>query len=139
MSTQRNDLDQTTLKSVVFDVDSWRGITIIKGSDEFLKQLRIILGLESQTALSHELFLKDIDDCLSAEEAFYNDSDEYSVVKFYQLNQIILSKRYAFEIGEVLFACLRKANKETHFVHTFFAFAKKLQSAAVGPNKRHLT
>jgi hypothetical protein len=109
------------------------------GSDEFLKQLRIILGLESQTALSHELFLKDIDDCLSAEEAFYNDSDEYSVVKFYQLNQIILSKRYAFEIGEVLFACLRKANKETHFVNTFFAFAKKLQSAAVGPNKRHLT
>jgi hypothetical protein len=120
--------------SVVFDVDSWRGITLIKCSDEFIRQLSSILNLDEQIAKSHELFIKDIADCIEAAEAFYNDSDEYSVIKFYQLNQIIMSKRYAFEIGENLFACLRKAQKETHYVNTFFAFAKKLQSAAVAVN-----
>ena len=124
--------------TVVFDIDSWRGVTIIKGSSEFFRQLSIILNLDEECAKSHELFLKDIDDCINSEEVFYNDSDEYSVVKFYQLNQVIMSKRYAFELGETMFACLRKAQKETHYVNTFFAFAKKMQSAAVviNNNKR---
>jgi len=126
------------VNAVVFDVDSWRGITIIKGSEEFLRQLAIIIHLDEESAKSHELFLKDIDDCINSEEIFYNDADEYSVVKFSQLNQVIMSKRYAFELGETMFTCLRKAQKETHYVNTFFAFAKKLQSAAVttNPNKR---
>lgn len=119
---------------VIFDVDSWRGITIIKGSEEFFKQLSILLSLQEESAKSHEIFLKDIEDCISSQEVFYNDSDEFSVMKFYQLNQVVMSKRYAFEIGEALFSCLRKAQKETHYVNTFFAFAKKLQTAAVSNN-----
>ncbi len=117
--------------SVVFDVSSWRGVTIIKGSDEFLRQLSIIIQLNEESAKSHELLIKDIEDCINAEEVFYTDSDEYSVVKFFQLSQVSMSKRYAFELGESMFACLRKAQKETHYVNTFFAFAKKLQTAAV--------
>ena len=117
---------------VVFDVSSWRGITIIKGSDEFLRQLKLLLSLDDSSTKAHELILKDIEDCLSNDEVFYNDSDEYSVMKFYQLNQLVMTKRYAFEIGESLFSCLRFAKKETHYVNTFFAFAKKLQNAAVG-------
>ena len=120
--------------SVVFDVDNWRGVTIIKGSEEFFRQLSIILNLDEESAKSHELFIKDIEDCITSEEVFYNESDEYSVVKFYQLNQVVMSKRYAFELGETMFACLRKAQKETHYVNTFFAFAKKMQSAAVTTN-----
>jgi len=120
--------------SVVFDVDNWRGVTIIKGSEEFFRQLSIILNLDEESAKSHELFIKDIDDCITSEEVFYNESDEYSVMKFYQLNQVVMSKRYAFELGETMFACLRKAQKETHYVNTFFAFAKKMQSAAVTNN-----
>lgn len=120
--------------SVVFDVDSWRGVTMIKGSEEFFRQLTVILNLDEECATAHELFLKDINDCINSEEVFYNDADEYSVVKFYQLNQVVMSKRYAFELGETMFTCLRKAQKETHYVNTFFAFAKKLQSAAVVTN-----
>lgn len=120
--------------SVVFDVDNWRGVTIIKGSEEFFRQLSIILNLDEESAKSHELFIKDIEDCITSEEVFYNESDEYSVVKFYQLNQVVMSKRYAFELGETMFSCLRKAQKETHYVNTFFAFAKKMQSAAVTTN-----
>ena len=117
--------------SVVFDIQSWKGVTIIKGSDEFLRQLSNILKLDEESDAAHSLLMKDIEDCLNAEECFYNDSDEFSVMKFFQLNQIVMSKRYAFELGETLFLCLRKAQKETHYVNTFFAFAKKLQAAAV--------
>lgn len=120
--------------SVVFDVDNWRGITVIKGSEEFFRQLSVILNLDEECSKSHELLLKDIDDCLNSQETFYNDSDEYSVVKFYQINQVIMTKRYAFEIGETMFICLRKAQKDVHYVNTFFAFAKKLQSIAVATN-----
>lgn len=122
--------------TVVFDVDSWRGVTMIKGSEEFFRQLTIILNLEEECAKAHELFLKDIEDCINSEEVFYNDSDEYSVVKFYQLNQVVMSKRYAFELGEAMFSCLRKAQKETHYVNTFFAFAKRMQNAAVAVNNK---
>ena len=116
---------------VVFDVSSWRGITIIKGSDEFFRQLTNLINLDEQCQKSHEILIKDLDDCVNAEEVFYNDSDEYSVMKFFQLNQVVMSKRYAFELGETLFTCLRRANKDTHYVNTFFAFAKKMQTAAV--------
>jgi len=123
--------------SVVFDIQSWKGVTIIKGSDEFLRQLSNILKLDEESNSSHSLLMKDIEDCLNAEECFYNDSDEFSVMKFFQLNQISMSKRYAFELGESMFLCFRKAQKETHYVNTFFAFAKRLQSAAVAVgNKR---
>jgi hypothetical protein len=126
----------TNATPVIFDVDSWRGITIIKGSEEFFRQLSIILSLQEEIAKSHEIFLKDIEDCINSQEVFYNESDEFSVMKFYQLNQVVMSKRYAFEIGEALFCCLRKAQKETHYVNTFFAFAKKLQTAAVSNNAK---
>ncbi len=116
---------------VVFDVGSWRGVTIIKGSDEFFRQLINLITLDEECQKSHEIVIKDLEDCINAEEVFYNDSDEYSVMKFYQLNQVVMSKRYAFELGETLFTCLRKANKDTHYVNTFFAFAKKMQTAAV--------
>ena len=117
--------------SVVFDISSWRGITIIKGSEEFFRQLTNLIGLDEECQMAHEILIKDLVDCVNAEEVFYNESDEYSVMKFFQLNQIVMSKRYAFELGETLFLCLRKAQKETHYVNTFFAFAKKLQAAAV--------
>jgi hypothetical protein len=117
---------------VVFDISHWRGITIIKCSDDFIVQLKTIFNLDEEVTKLHELIIKDMDDCLNSTEVFYNDSDEYSVMKFYQLNQIVMTKRYAFEIGESLFACLRHAKKDVHFVNTFFAFAKRLQNAAVG-------
>jgi hypothetical protein len=121
---------------VVFDVTGWRGVTIIKGSEEFFNQLSNVLNLDVLIATSHELLLNDMKECVQSEDAyFYNDTDNFSVFRFHQLNQITMTKRYAFDLGESIFSCLKKATKDSHYVNTLFAFAKKLQTAAVGFQK----
>lgn len=122
---------------VVFDVSSWRGSTIIKGSDEFFRQLSALLQLNASIADDNKELIADIESMISKsdEETFFNDWDDYCVLRYNFLNQLTMTKRFAFELGESIFASLKKASPDTFFVNTIFAFAKKLQAAAVNSNQ----